>query len=55
MISVLEGLMVVWGGAGKGDMHGLFGAVKGRDTTISPIIVSKWHESSSPVGLPRIW
>lgn len=55
MISAPEGLMIVWSGAGKSDMHDLFGVEKDKDTNTSPIIVSKWHASSSPVGIPKIW
>lgn len=42
MISALEGLMIVWGGARKSDMHDLFGVEKDEHTNASPIIVSKW-------------
>ena len=55
MISALEGLMIVWGGARKSDMHDLFGVEKDKDTNASPIIVSKCHASSSPMGIPKLW
>lgn len=55
MIYALEGLMIMWGGARKSDMHDLFGVEKDEDTNAFPIIVSKWLASSSPVGIPKIW